>query len=64
MANPNVNLDLFRDDYEMAMQLLTDIRDGKNNIDLPYKQDDPNTPEDEAYNGVAWKSNPQRTNFF
>lgn len=64
MANPNVDLELFRDDYEAAIQLLADIRDGKNSLELPYAQDNPDTPETEGGNAVSWDSNPKRTNFF
>lgn len=64
MANPNVNLELFRADYDDALQLLADIRDGKNNPNLPYAPDDPDTPDDESNNDVSWNSNPKRTNFF
>lgn len=64
MANPNVNLQLYRDDYEHAISLLEDIRDGRNNISLPYAPDDPDTPEDEGANSMSWKSEPKRTNYF
>ena len=64
MANPNIDLELYHDDYEAALQLLADIRDGKNNLNLPYAQDDPDTAEDESLHGVAHDSNPKRQNFF
>ena len=67
MAAPNVNVELFRDDYLAAMQLLTDIRDGSNSLtELTYPQDDPDTPDIDESNqtGVAWGSNPKRTNHF
>lgn len=66
MANPNIDLELFRNDYEDALALLKDIRDGKNSItELPYPQDDPQTPQDESNRtGISWNSNPKRKNHF
>lgn len=65
MANPNVNLELYQGEYEAAVQLLEDIRDGNNNItELPYKTDDPSTPEIEAELSTSWSSNPKRKNHF
>lgn len=65
-ASPNVDVELYRDDYMQAIKLLEDIRDGNNNLtELHYIQDDPETPEDESKaNGVTWSSNPKRQNFF
>lgn len=65
-ASPNVDTELYRDDYRQAIQLLEDIRDGHNNLtELHYKQDDPETSEDESKAiGVTWSSNPKRKNFF
>ena len=66
MANPNVDLELFRDDYKDAITLLEAIRDGKNNlVEVPYPTDDPSTPGDESnQTGVSWNSNPKRINHF
>lgn len=36
MASPNVNVELFRLDYEDALRMLADIRDGNNVLNLPY----------------------------
>ena len=63
MANPNVNIELFRDDYEHALALLADIRDGKNSIGLPYAPDDPDTPEDEGAGAMGWDSERKRRNY-
>ncbi|MBR0195270.1 MAG: DUF1320 family protein [Paludibacteraceae bacterium] len=65
-ASPNVDVELYRDDYMQAIKLLEDIRDGHNNLtELHYRQDDPETPGDESQaNGVTWSSNPKRQNFF
>lgn len=64
-SNPNIDLELYRKDYEDAIALLENIRDGQNNLtELSYRQDDPDTPEDESANGVSWNSNPKRTNYF
>ena len=66
MASPNIDVELYRDDYQQAVSLLKDIRDGHNNLtELHYTADDPATPEDESQaTGVTWSSNPKRTNFF
>lgn len=64
MANPNVNIELFREDYLYAISLLEDIRDGKNNICLPYAPDDPDTPDDESAGSMSWSSELKRKNYF
>ena len=62
-SNPNIDLELYRKDYEDAITLLENIRDGQNNlVELTYRKDDPDTPEDESANGVSWSSNLKRTN--
>ena len=64
-SNPNIDLELYRKDYEDAITLLENIRDGQNRLtELTYRKDDPDTPEDESANGVSWSSNPKRTNYF
>lgn len=72
-SNPNVNLDLFREDWELMIGSkevpgwLWDIKEGNiNPAGWPYKPDDPNTPEDESKinNEVSWSSNPKRTQRF
>jgi phage gp36-like protein len=63
-ANPNVNIELFRVDYEDAIKWLQAVQAGNLNPDLPYKEDDPDTPDDESNRDVYWKSNIKRTNFF
>lgn len=64
MANPNVDIELFRKDYEDAISILKDLRDGKNNAALPYAEDDESTDTDEGNSSTAWDSNPKRNNFF
>lgn len=64
LSNPNVAIELFRADYEDAIKILEDIRDGKNNPNLPYSPDDPLTETDESNQDIYWNSNPKRTNFF
>lgn len=65
LANPNVDLEVFRLDYQLAIDMLKDIRDGKNNlIELPYAKDDPDTLDNEADGSVAWNSNTKRINHF
>lgn len=65
MANPNIDLELFRTDYEDAVDILKDLRDGKNNTTLPYAEDDNTTDDvDESNTDTTWNSNPKRSNFF
>lgn len=65
-SSPNVNIELYKDDYDQAIELLKDIRDGKNQLsELDYIEDNPETPYDESQaTGVTWNSNPKRTNHF
>lgn len=71
-ANPNVNLELFRKDWEIMIGSkevpgwLYDIKEGNINPDWPYKPDNPITPEDESAqnDGVFWNSNLKRTQSF
>lgn len=71
-ANPNVNLDLFREDFELMVGnkeipgWLYDIKEGNISPDWPYKPDNPDTPEDESAtnDGVHWSSNQKRTQRF
>ena len=64
LANPNVDLELFRLDYQDALDWLKDLQKGDVAPDLPYKSDDPNTPNDESGDSVAWNSNIKRNNHF
>lgn len=64
MANPNVQIELFRADFEDVKTLLEDMRDGKNNSGLPYSTDNTTTPEDEGNSDIHFSSNPKRTNHF
>lgn len=64
MSSPNVNIELYRLDYQDAMKMLEDIRDGRNNPNLPYATDNPDTPEDEAGDSVFYASNPKQSQFF
>lgn len=71
-ANPNVNMDVFYQDFlfwigtEEDPGWLYGIRDGKINPNWPYPVDDPDTPDDEseANNEVYWTSTKKRENRF
>lgn len=63
-ANPNVNTELFYDDYKTAVTWLENLQEGKVNPSLPYALDNPATADDESNSVVEWGSNPKRTNFF
>jgi phage gp36-like protein len=62
MANPNVDIELFRADYEDALTWLKDLQAGNVNPDLPYKPESPDG--DNVTGGVWWGSLPKQTNFF
>jgi hypothetical protein len=64
LANPNVNIELYRADYEDALAWLKQLQAGEVNPNLPYAPDDPNTPENETENSLYWGSNPKRDNHF
>lgn len=60
-ANPNVNLELFRAEFEDAIDWLKDLQAGKVTPDLPYKATT-GTTEAETGTGVSWSSNTKRMN--
>lgn len=60
-SNPNVNTELFYDDYKNAIKWLEDVQAGKINLGLPVA---PVTPETEANDGVYFNSLPKQNNFF
>lgn len=62
-ANPNVNIELFRVDYEDTMDWLKDLQAGKVNPDLPYKPADEVTGESDDTD-VFFSSNNKRTQSF
>lgn len=64
LANPNVNLELFRTNYQDAIKFLEKVMKGQADPDgWPYKEDDPETANDES-SGVQWESNPKRVQHF
>ncbi|WP_234111766.1 hypothetical protein [Chryseobacterium sp. R2A-55] len=72
-ANPNVSLNLFREDYMLMIGTkeepgwLYEIRNGEINPDWPHRQDDPETPdvdESQQNQDVFWTSTKQRVNRF
>lgn len=64
LANPNVDLKLFRTGYEDALAWLKLVQKGQADPDgWPYKEDDPATPGDEN-SGIQWSSNTKRTQSF
>ncbi len=64
LANPNVQLELYRADYEDAITWLKDLQNGGVNPELPYRPDNPETDTDESLGSVSWSSNTKRSNFF
>lgn len=64
LANPNINMELFRTLYEDAIKWFKDIQIGKADPEgWPYKEDDAATGFDEAGN-IQWSSNVKRRNHF
>ncbi len=71
-SNPNVSLELFREDYMMMIGTkeepgwLYEIRNGEINPDWPYKPDDISTEENESeeHDQVFWHSTTKRTQRF
>ncbi len=62
MNNPDINIELFRADYEDAIKWLKDLQEGNVNPSLPYKPENPNA--DDVKGGVWWGSLPKQDNFF
>lgn len=60
-ANPNINLDLFRIEYEDAKEWLNDLKKGLIDPNLPYRPEVENT---DTGTGVFMDSNIKRTNHF
>lgn len=63
LANPNVNMELFRTSYEDAIKFLEKVMKGMADPEWPLKPDNPDTSIDESGN-VAWHSNLKRNNHF
>lgn len=64
LSNPNIDLKLFRTNYEDAITWLTKVQKGQ--VDppgFPYPADDPLTVGNEN-SGVKWSSNPKRKQTF
>jgi len=64
LANPNVDIELYRADYEDVLKWLEDLQAGKLNPDLPYAPDDGEDGNGAANGDVWFESNPKRINFF
>lgn len=64
LANPNVDLKLFRTMYEDAIKWLQQVQKGQADPEgWPYKADDPETPGNEN-SGIQWSSNTKRKQHF
>jgi len=61
LANPNINLELFRQSYEDAIKFLEKVQRGGPDPAWPLKPDDPATPNDDAGN-IMYVSFPKRIN--
>lgn len=63
LSNPGVSIELYRADYEDAIDWLKDLQEGKTNPNLPYKEDT-GSSEIDSTGDVYWASNVKRTNSF
>jgi len=63
LANPNINMELFRTSYEDAIRFLEKVMKGLTDPGWPLRPDDPTTPIDDAGN-VEYRTNPKRRNSF
>lgn len=64
LANPSIDLKLFRTNYEDAIAWLVKVQKGQADPEgWPYKADDPATPENEN-STVQWSSNHKRRQHF
>ena len=62
LANPNINLELFRTAYEDAIDWFTKILKGQMNpVGWPLREDDPDTDYEEG-GSLQWSSNTKRNN--
>lgn len=60
LANPNIDMTLFRTIYEDAIKWLVLVQKGQADPEgWPYKPDDPDTDYDESA-GIQWSSNTKR----
>ena len=63
MANPNINIDIFRHAYEDAIKFLIKVMKGEADPPWPLRPSNPTDPIDEAGN-VEFDSLPKRRNNF
>lgn len=64
-GSPNIDIEQAQENYDQAITLLENIRDGKNNLfGAPVVSDDPDTEEDESNAEIYADSNIKRTNHF
>lgn len=62
LANPNINLELFRTAYEDAIDWFTKLLKGQMNpVGWPLREDDPDTDYEEG-GSLQWSSNTKRNN--
>lgn len=65
LANPNINLELFRSMYEDAIKFLDKVMKGQATpIGWPLKVDNDETDQDEGIGVVEWDSNTKRSNHY
>lgn len=64
LSNPNIDLKLFRTNYEDATNWLKMVQKGQADPEgWPYKEDDPETPGNEN-SGIQWTSNKKKSQHF
>ena len=63
LANPNVDMALFRTAYEDARRHFEKVQNGSIDPEWPLRENDANTPIDDA-GTIEWSSNTKRTNHY
>lgn len=65
LANPNIDLTLFKDAYKEAVDWFKDVRDGNADPEgWPYKENDTTTEGFDEASQIGWSSNRKRQNHF
>ncbi len=63
LANPNVNLELFKTSFDEAIRFLKDVQKGLTDPPFPLKPDDPTTTSDDE-TLVSYRADSKRQNRF
>lgn len=64
LANPNIDLKLFRTSYEDAISFLKGVMKGSSDPAWPLRQDDPSTPGYDEAGNIEWRTDRKRKNSY